>query len=80
MKMILTNIHGIIDFSFEYENNLDRKIDHRERQKFSRHYGENAVNIGQNYFRNEDLSEAKALRILPEPRPTEQKQANGVPN
>ena len=33
--------------------------------------GKNAVNIGQNYFHNEDLSEA---------RPTKQGQANGVPN
>ena len=49
MKIMLTDIHGIIIimswklrvfpiFRSNYENNLDRNIDPRERPKFSRHY------------------------------------------
>ena len=49
MKIMLTDIHGIIIimsgklrvfpiFRSNYENNLDRNIDPREKPKFSRHY------------------------------------------
>ena len=35
----------------------------RENPQFSRHYDNNVVNIGQNYFHNVDLSVAK-VRLL----------------
>ena len=52
MKIILTDIHGIIIimslklrvfpiFRSNYENNLDRNIGPREKPKFSRHYVKN---------------------------------------
>ena len=40
----VVKIEGFSDFRSNYENNLDRNIDPRERPKFSRHYVINGVN------------------------------------
>ena len=40
-------------------NYFHNVIEKWENPQFSRHYDNNAMNIGQHYFHNEDLSEAK---------------------